>query len=535
MRTSLAILSVAIASVALGQQYDVQQEGAKIYASELFGADSANLVADYQGDSPTLKLRLTLDATQATAIDTRDATEITMTLANATLARNVRASDFTVEVPHTSIVDPDTLNTVPMSVRDRQNGSRGDNSVTFEVVATGALSLATGTIVEFGWELPPLTGLNPLRPVTATVAVDAGGGSGFKSSDADGVTVGPNTHQSATGGVLRLAGPVGADGTTRPSVPLLSFENAMTFTASGGGSASIDLASGRTRILRAAAWLPDQAYLGSVTAGVPAGDALQLDGKPFSIGRRQHGEGDLLISVSGQFQGSGDQMWLDLNGNHQPDSGETLSLRDGMMSGRFSLLEVAGDTRATGESDEQRRLRTEGVATRSLIYRPNGTDTLRPATYRSNFSVDFDADESADKAVQTTTLRTEYTVMAAAGQAAAAPIVAMRQAPAVPPMNSVDVGNIRVKCEVSTDCTVYLECDDSTGESWFAQLPDPIPGRSTLRLTSENIAMHLGVAEEGWDGRMSCAVMSTADISIQVLIRSGGVLVNNTYVDTRDN
>ena len=534
MRTSLAILSVAIASVALGQQYDVQQEGTRTYASELFGADSANLVADYQGASPVLKLRLTLDAAEAMAIDMRHAAEITMTLANATLARNVSASDFTVEVPHTSIADADTPNTVPMSVRDRQDGLRGDNSVTFEVVATGTLSTATGTIVEFGWKLPPLTGLNPLRPVTATVAVDAGGGSGFKSSDADGVTVGPDTHQSATG-VLRRAGAMSPNG-TRPSVPLLSFKNALTFTTSGGGSASIDLTSGRTRVLRAAAWLPDQAYLGSVTAGVPADDALQLDGKSFSIGRRQDGEGDLLISVSGLFQGSGDQMWLDLNGNHQPDSGETLSLRDGMMSGRFSLLEVAGDTRATGESPEQERLRTQGVATRSLIYRPNGTDTLRPATYRSNFSVDFDADESADKAVQTTTLRTEYTVMAATGQAAAAPIVAMRQAPAVPPMDSVDVGNIRVKCEVSTDCTVYLECDDSTGESWFVQLPDPIPGRSTLRLTSENIAMHLGVAEEeGWNGRLSCAVMSTADISIQVLIRSGGVLVNNTYVDTRDN
>ena len=534
MRRLVVLLSAILASAAFGQQYDVTQDGARTYASELFGADSGSLVVDYQDDSPALTLIMTMDATEAMAIRARDAAEITMSLTNATLARNVRASDFTVAVPHTSIADADTPNTVPMSIRDRRDGLRGDNAVTFEVVATGTLSTATGTVVHFGWDIPPLTGLNPRRPVTATVAVDAGGGSGFKSSDAQSVTVGTDTHQSASG-VLRRAGAMAADG-TRPSVPLLSFKDALTFGASGGGSASIDLASGRTRILRPAAWLPDQAYLGSVTVGVPAADALQLDGKAFSIGRRQDGEGDLLVSVSGQFQQSGDELWLDLNDNNQPDSGEALSLRDGTMSGRFSLLEVAGDTRITGESGEQERLREEGVATHSLIYRPNGTDTLRTATYRSNFSVDFNAAQSADKADQTTTLRTEYTLVAATGQTDAVPIAATRRAPAVPPMDSVDVGNIRVKCEVSTDCPIYLECDDSTGESWFTRLPDPIPGRSTLRLTSENIAMHLGVAEEdGWDGRLSCAVMSTADISIQVLIRSGDVLVNNTYVDSSDN
>ena len=532
MRVLLALLSATFALVAYGQQYDVMQEGAKTYASELFGPGSANLAVDYQGNAPTLTLRLTLTQAQGAATDMRDAADVTMTLANATLARSVRASDFTITVPQTSIDDPGTPNTVPMSVRDRQDGARGDNAVTFEVVSTGTLSLATGTIVEFDWKLPPLMGLNPNRPVTATVEVDAAGGSGFPNSRA--ATVGVNTHQSTTG-VLRRAGPMGENG-VRQSIPLISFKPALTFSTSGGGNARIDLAGGRTQIQPASAGSPAQAYLGNVTVGVSASDALQLDGRTFSIGRRQNGEGDLLVSVSGQFHGSGDDVWLDLNGNNALDNGEALSLRGGMMSGRFSLLEVAGDTRITGESAEQERLSTEGVATRRLIYRPNGTDTLRPSTYRSNFSVDFDANQSADKAVQTTTLTTEYTVVAATGQAAAAPIVAMRQAPAVPPINSVDVGNIRVKCEVSTDCTIYLECDDATGESWFVQLPEPIPGRSTLRLTSENLAMHLGVAEEeGWDGRLSCAVMSTADISIQVLIRSGDVLVNNTYVDGGDN
>ena len=43
------------------------------------------------------------------------------------------------------------------------------------------------------------------------------------------------------------------------------------------------------------------------------------------------------------------------------------------------------------------------------------------------------------------------------------------------------------------------------------------------------IAEALGLAE-GWEGRMSCDILSTAPISVQVLTRAAGVLVNNTDI-----
>ena len=91
-----------------------------------------------------------------------------------------------------------------------------------------------------------------------------------------------------------------------------------------------------------------------------------------------------------------------------------------------------------------------------------------------------------------------------------------------------------MKCEVATSCPVYLECDDSSGNSWFAPQGSnsiDIDAYATLQLSNENIAEHLDLGEDGWTGPLSCTVMSTRDISLQVLTRSNGALINNTFVD----
>ena len=515
MKVCLGGILALLSSVAFAYQYDVTHTGTRTYASELFGPGSSETIVAYQGEGPTVALEMRLDPSEVGSVEVNDTADVTMTLANAVLARNVRAGDFNIRFADDdgdfSIAPTDA----PINIRGREDGVRGDNSVTFGIVATGTLSMATGTLVQFIWELPPLTGLNPRRNVTATVSVDAPGSSGFKSSDAEGVVSGAGTHKSA-GGVLRA-------GTLASPTALIGFAPALTFQVSSRGNARarIDLTSGRTQLSRMARSLPpNQAYLGDVSVGVASSSALQLNGDPFSISRRQNGEGDLTVTVTGAFHETGDSVWLDLNGNNSPDGGEMLSLRDGVMSGRFTLREVAGDASATGSTPEQERLREEGVASRALIYRPNGVDKLRPSTYVSTFGVDFNASRNADKDDQASRLTTQYTVIAA-----------MRQAYAIPPAGSSDMGNVRVKCEVSTECPVYLECDDSAGESWFVQLDEPIPGRMTLRLTTDAIATQLGAAEAGWDGRLSCNVLSTANISVQVLTRSGDVLVNNTYID----
>ena len=517
-------LLLAIPSAAQ-YRYDVNQDGMRTYAKELFGEGSNTLVVN-EGGGPELSLTLWIDVASAAAIDSGDSAEVTMSLANATFASSVRSSHLNVRIPERcdNIV---CASAVPINIRGRE-GSRGDSTVTFEIVSTGTLGTATGTIVDFVWNLPPLTGLNGAGAVTASVTVDAGGGSGFKSSGDAEVTVGDDTHKSSSGGVLRRA--AAAVGGVRASVPLIDFKQALNFAAGGGGTANIDLNGDRTQFRP---WMGrTQVLLGNVTVGVDDAAILQLDGETFSIANRQDGDGDVVISVTGEFHQSGDEVWLDLDGDRSSDGGEMLSASGGVMSGRFKLNEVAGTAGASdSDADEQERLREEGSATRNLFYRPNGTDVLRPATYTSTFIVDYVKGSNADRdgtESKSVDLVTSYTTRHADG---ASHTVSERMAAAVPPVGSAERGNVRVKCETAVPCTVYLECDDGEGETWFVQVEDLVPGRSTLRLTSEDIARHIGIGAEGWSDRLSCGVFSTQDISVQVLTRSGGILVNNTYVD----
>ena len=111
---------------------------------------------------------------------------------------------------------------------------------------------------------------------------------------------------------------------------------------------------------------------------------------------------------------------------------------------------------------------------------------------------------------------------------------------AIPPPAATDQGNVRIRCQEGVaSCQVYLDCKDpsgsSVGNSGDGTLPSiTLPGGGQITLQSyvlsgtRSLSAALGVA--GWTGRLSCNIMSTNEIGVQVLTRSGGVLVNNTYV-----
>ena len=234
-----------------------------------------------------------------------------------------------------------------------------------------------------------------------------------------------------------------------------------------------------------------------------------------------------MVVVTGDFR-AGDAVWLDLDGNRQPSARETLDMQDdGSMMGTFALDDVAGNAgAATGDAGEMDR--EEGAATRSLRYAPNGDDPLRPATFRSRFMVDFDRADVRDKDWA------PESNMDADHETALTVIESTRQAYAIPELGATDEGNVRIKCEVATECTVYLECDDTAGTSRFAQLGDAIAGRSTRTMNAAAIAEELNFGDDGWQGSLSCTVYSTREISVQVLVRSAGTLVNQTYIEDED-
>ena len=559
MWVAMAVL-LACAPGALAYEYRIEQSNVSgfTYASELFGPGSGDSRLDYSDADPTLTLWTILadGAEEEGDVTADDEMEVTLTLANAVFSQNMRTSNLDVRVydrapgetgydPVTSRKDDHMTTPLPVNVSRDSGGNAGEASVVFLVAAgqgwpTNVVTTdSSSTAISIEIELPPLQGLNG-RPVTASIEVDAGGGSGFMSSQDPSVTIasdgrgnaaGNLTSRSTGSGVLRLTSPATTATGDRPAVALVAFTNALTFSAAGGGTSDIDITGSRTMVQPTAGRA--QATLASVTVGVTdtADDGpKQLGGNLFSIAPRQDGEGHLVVSVTGEFHAMGDQVWLDLDGDRTPDAGELLALSEGAMSGRFNLNQVAGDARSTGDSDAAERQRNEGVATRNLIFLPNGTETLRPATYTSTFSVDFREDANRDKQPTSQTHTTRYFV-----QEGSNPVYIgddlTRHAYAIPPLGHADEGTVRVKCETATACPLYLECDDSGGGSWFATMSTPIAPRSTVQLSSETIASELDVGEAGWTGRLSCTMMSTRDISLQVLTRSGGALINNTYVD----
>ena len=530
---------LAFAPLASAATYGTTYANARVYANEVIS--SGDVQIDYRGASPRVTVHLGLSDVEGGLIDQGDVINMTFTLANAKFGRNVRDGDITAN-PRGG--QPATCSG---RVRDTEDGERGESTVTFQIeAADGDCDCAAcggNGAFDFVFDLPRLEGLNK-KPVTVTVSSDRPGGSGWPHTEATDASVGGNACDMVSdvanrcftlenGNLVTFRGNRMGETGNRRVEPLIEFANGLTFSGTSGGASAINLEAGRT------SFTPPlyQAILGGVTVGVASAAActgadptpqfcnLQANGRPFSIGRTGEGRGALVVNVSGDFR-SGDIVYLDLDGSWSPGTGESLRLVNGSMEGEFNLLDVAGNAGAaegtTGEMD-----REEGEATRRLLYFPNRNDPLRPGGYRSSFSVDFNSGSVDDKAATpastaANTHRSQYTV-----------VEDDQVAYAIPPGTTGDVGNVRVKCEVSTQCTVYLECDHADGRSWFSQVTDPIPGRSTLVLTAEGMRDALDMADGDWTrGRMSCTVYSTREISLQVLTRSStGVLVNNTYVD----
>ena len=534
---------LAFAPLASAATYGLQVQNPRVYANEVIS--SGDVEIDYRGASPVVRAFIRMEDAEATAIDQGDIISVTFTLANAKFARRVRDGDLQPRMTAGA-------NNIGCEarVRDTDDGEAGESTVTFEIEASDATCDCTTTCngpgAEFDFTLPRLEGLNK-KTVTVTLSTDRPGGSGWLSTEErTGVTA--NNPCASAGamdycrvlenGIVRAFRPnrEGETGLRRPN-PIIEFADGLTFSGTSSGSTSIDLTAARRAFVPHPWGIGRAAILGDVTVGVASAAActgadptpqfctLQANGRPFSIGRSGEGRGDLLVNVSGDFR-SGDRVFLDLDGSWTPGAGESLTLVNGSMEGAFNVLNAAGNSRA-GEGDAAEMNREEGVALRRLIYWPNGNDPLRPGGYRSSFAVNFTSGSVSDKSArpassEANTFTTQYSV-----------VEDDQVAYAIPPGTTGDVGNVRIKCEVATQCTVYLECDHADGRSWFAQVEDPIAGRSTLVLNAEGIRTALGMADGDWTrGRMSCSVYSTREISLQVLTRSStGVLVNNTYVD----
>ena len=541
---AFAVALLAFAPVAAAATWIANVNGVRTFATE--SITSGDVVIDFRGIAPQATARLTLTDPEVDMLDRNDTVDLTFTLVNAKFARAVRGS---------ALVSLQLGGIQYCGLRVRSVDSEaGSASATFTVetvpnVGDGNCATVGAGVRHalFVFQLPSLTGLDSTllpdgfsaKPVQVKFKADAPAGSGWHSTAEE---IATRTHP-----VTRVVSPLNIV-QYRPALSL----DALGFALQNGSlvsaaSSEIDLAAGRTGFTA-----PGRALLSIVSVGRRNANlctlrdspysnpwsacTLQHDGTPFSLGRRGDGRGDLNVTVTGDFR-DGDVVFLDLDGDRMPGAGEDLDLQaDGSMQESFRLDYVAGNPNAAdGERGELDR--EEGVATKNLYYLPNGTDALRPGEYRTSFTITTDDATVADivdrpqrvlgvltgiRVPIGTTHTTSYTVTED-----------MQIAYAIPPQRAGDSGTVRVNCKGSTPCTLYLECDDPDGMSYFKQVEEPVPGRSTLVLTAEGLSDALDLGEGVWEsGRMSCTIHSTRDISVQQLTRSAaGVLVNNTYVD----
>ena len=211
-------------------------------------------------------------------------------------------------------------------------------------------------------------------------------------------------------------------------------------------------------------------------------------------------DGNLLVTVTSDNFNDGDTVTAVVTDAAKKVIGEKeLDVRDGEASGSVDLT-------------------TDMV---TVTYAPAGKEPLK------------------HRALLTTKVMTEFT-RANNANASATPAMSYltlsgikpdtARAYAIAPVTSTDRSNVRVTCESSQMCQVFLDCKDQAGMSWFWEDGTVLTGGETRVWQQSDIAMALDA--ESWTGRLSCEVLSTAPITVQVLTRSGDVLVNNTYVDT---
>ena len=229
-------------------------------------------------------------------------------------------------------------------------------------------------------------------------------------------------------------------------------------------------------------------------------DLYDLDGDKITEGL----PGTFSVSAMGTEDfGENDVLYVDYNNNKMMDSGEDLDW-DGM-------------------SAEGRALSIDSIvksATYNVYYMPGGVDRIKHGSMlKVTANVDYNSSSSNDEAPMSTSNTFVY-------DGVGNPVMAY----AIPHSTNGmgDKGNVRVRCETSAGCRVFLECWDDMGMRGFGEAP---------MIAGNNVMVWSGEAIEGVTGmeptsRHSCQILSKGMVTVQQLTRDGNssTLVNNTFV-----
>ncbi len=483
-------LNRALALVAAGMLFS-----AGVWAQTLTqtAEDGISVASEFFGGEPRAvstaerapKIRLTYAGTDA--ISTGNKADITYTL-------NGAAFSGTVGLNALKLFATDNAPIIDVGVERGDGGSRGDNSVTFEI-EVGAV-LAPGAYLLF--TVPNLL-VDPavIKPTPPDSMVAPGRG----------VTITASFASTRNRGVTFPDGPVQGSGTDNKldayaDGAVVKLVKAIAVTVREGSRADIALDS-RSAIIDAgvkdpAAEDPEDASGALKVAtiiiaeeGTPGtAQVLSSDANVWTAGEVESTlAGGVDITVVGTFN-SGDKVYL-------------------VAGSTNTAFEISG-SQATAELDF-------GTVTAEILYVPGGEVDLRPATFTASFAYDFD-DENAISGPAADDVPAEigYAGLFTEGYAYG-----------IPKGEGAATSYLRATCLYAEDCSIFVDCDGQDGTAYFGELGSVSKGATGV-FSSLDLAEAL---DGGWTaGRGACDVLSTGPIALQHMLSNGGLVINNTAV-----
>ena len=249
----------------------------------------------------------------------------------------------------------------------------------------------------------------------------------------------------------------------------------------------------------------------AATSGNPVKhyELLDLDGKELDEGLR----GNFMVNATGTrgLFNEDDTLFVDYDGNGKMGGSEELA-RDGDMA-TGSALSIDSESFSDGVTGSFK-----------VYYKPGGKgDISHGAMIKLTAMVDYSAPTAIDETPEGSSTMLNFDGVDSEVMAYAIPHSTN---------GTGDKANVRVRCEASAGCRVFLECWDDMGVRNFGGDGEPImiAGDALARWDSGAIEEVLGVDEA--TSRHSCRILSAGMVTVQQLTRDGtsGTLVNNTYV-----
>ena len=523
-RVASAIACVAALGLATGvsaNHWELKTKNAVTYATEIFGEGAANLEITLAKDDTT-DTDSTDDATTTNMVENNEATSVELELRVPTGMTAGEDSVATITFTLNGAAFGDTIGiddfytggNIAIAAGSKMAGRSGDKHVSVRVSPTGDLAGATAdaaiagadVIGVVGLRIPSLEGATVLSAAGKSVTI--GAAVELYATDSDGnlpkdvcrpTTVGTAATTNDAGEAVPAVPPV--DGCAKTNPPkaqnmVATSKQALTFKGGDGTGGDIDLAN-RASLAKVGGNAVTMIQLATLTR-TEEEDTYQKDGTTeFTVA--DGGEANIEISVSGNIR-SGDTVFFDQDANGKMGDREGLTIANGMASGVFRLDNASPTT--------------------GVHYMPDGETVMTRTDFETTFGIVYDETSHISPKAQKGKAALGYDGVSRQARAYAIPNAGMN-----------DIGNVRIKCEAGSSgmCTVFLECTEQNGMERFGELDDHIMGGATMVLQAEHIADVLGV--DSWSGRLSCDILSSADASAQVLIRSGDSLINNTYVD----